>query len=388
MMEGTVSVLRRAELGADGTRVTPETRVLTVKAVYALSENGRKLSLLDGGDGRAEQILDVRVPRNRLHLVTVDSEGNARLKLCPRYDVRPDGRVVKVETSPVYDQPPTIDDLFLAASKNHELEAAYLAQRQDRLGRSDAQQDLRGVIAQEFLANPEQRAAEHPAPSPKRCYLLSGGRRLLFDATRDQGVAKQVPAEAHRRFRADERARRETNQQEHARRQRVHEDKKRFVSDWIDTNGTAELRERQDAGLLPMADAIDAIADHAFAALSNWPLYKRNGAELLQAFLRQHAEYGDAVISERELQIIDGDAPDATAAQWAQVKEARALVPGATVTIRSHRLEWKRNPKAPSLVVRGLLLVQHVGPLVVRREFAVEDAFGQTNFTVDFDKER
>lgn len=387
-MEGTVSVLRRAELGADGTRVTPETRMLTVKAVYTLSENGRKLSLLDGGNGRAEQILDVRVPRNRLHLVTVDSEGNARLKLCPRYDVRPDGRVVKVETAPVYDQPPTIDDLFLAASKNHELEATYQAQRQDRHGRSDAQQDLRTLIAQQFLANPGQRAAEHPAPSPKRCYVVSGGRRLLFDATRDQGVAKDVPAEAHRRFRADERARREANQQEHARRQRVHEEKKRFVSDWIDTNGTAELRERQAAGLLPMADAIDAIADRAFAALSHWSPYVRNGAELLQAFLRRYAEYRDAIISERELQVTDGDAPDATAAQWAQVKEARALLPTATVTIRSHRLVWKRNSKAPSLVVRGLLVVQHAGPLVVRREFAVEDDLEQKIFTDDFDKER
>jgi hypothetical protein len=54
---------------------------LTVIAVYGLSEAGRKASLITGGDGRAHQRLSVQVPPARLHLVSVDANGIARLKL-------------------------------------------------------------------------------------------------------------------------------------------------------------------------------------------------------------------------------------------------------------------------------------------------------------------
>jgi hypothetical protein len=49
-------------------------RTLTVTAVYHLSEEGRKASLLDGGDGRAVQEIKVAVPTNRFHLVSVDAD--------------------------------------------------------------------------------------------------------------------------------------------------------------------------------------------------------------------------------------------------------------------------------------------------------------------------
>src|SRR5438552_2594580 len=60
-------------------------RPLSVTAVYCLSEPGRKASLLSGGDGRAVQQRIVEVPRNRLHLVSVDADGVARLRLRPHY---------------------------------------------------------------------------------------------------------------------------------------------------------------------------------------------------------------------------------------------------------------------------------------------------------------
>ena len=83
--------------------------------------------------------------------------------------------------------------------------------------------------------------------------------RLLFDADRDEGVARDVPAEAQRRFRADERARRERNTQERARRLALHEEKKRFIAEWIATQGKPEEQARQAAGMLPMAEAIERI---------------------------------------------------------------------------------------------------------------------------------
>src|SRR2546427_6658170 len=124
----TVSVLRRAELVATDGLTRPEAvRTLTVKAIFLLSESGRKASLLAGGDGRELQTIDIEVPANRLHLVVVDPDGKARLKLRPRYEVRSDGRVVQITTPPVYDRPPTIDDLFLAAAKNDKREPAIAA---------------------------------------------------------------------------------------------------------------------------------------------------------------------------------------------------------------------------------------------------------------------
>src|SRR5713101_9242233 len=98
MDTATVSVLRRPELVSDAPPLKADRgRTLTVEALYTLSESGRKASLLNGGNGRAVQQLTVDVPANRLHLVTVDAEGVARLKLRPRYDVKPDGHVVQIE---------------------------------------------------------------------------------------------------------------------------------------------------------------------------------------------------------------------------------------------------------------------------------------------------
>src|SRR5688572_15190271 len=97
-------------------------RTLSVTADYRLSEAGRKASLLTGGNGHAEQRVKVAVPLTRLHLVHVDNNGVARLKLRPQFRMSPDQRVIKIKLAPLYDQPPTIDELFQDAARNHELE--------------------------------------------------------------------------------------------------------------------------------------------------------------------------------------------------------------------------------------------------------------------------
>jgi hypothetical protein len=356
---------------ATGKESSGEPRFLTVKAIYTLSENGRKASLLAGGDGRAEQTLDVQVAANRLHLVTVDADGNARLKLRPRYDTKLDGRIARIDTPPVYDTPPSLDELFLTAAKNHELERAYVTQSGRRERRREDQRELRAQLAQEFLKSPGQRAAAHPAPSKTRCYLITDAGRMLFDAERDEPPARDVPAEAHRRFRADERATRERNTAEHARRLALHEEKKRFIAEWIAAKGTRDQQERLAAGLLPITEAIEAIADEVFGVLRDWPEYSRNGAEVLQTHLRRYPQYAKVAISQADLTVVDANATQATAAEWDAAQRARSLVPNATVTLRTHRLTWRKKPTAPSVVMRGLLVAQNVGPFTVRREFRI-----------------
>ena len=373
MDTATVSVLRRPELvTADGVTKTDAVQKLTVKAIFLLSESGRKSSLLAGGDGRELQAIDVDVPANRLHLVVVDPDGKARLKLRPRYDVRPDGRIVQISTPPVYDRAPTIDELFLAAAKNHELERAFVAQGSGRRARTKtALREVRLQLAETFLATPEQRARLHPPPEPTRCWLDGPEGRVLFDAKRDQGIVCEVPPEAYKRFKADERVRRQRNSHERKRRRAVQDGKQQLIAEWIAANGTPDQQDRQAKGLLPFQEAREAIADKMFEALRDWPRYVRNGTEVMQAHLRRYPEYKDAVITERDLAVSDDNATQASAAQWARAQEARALLPDATVTLRSHRLTWRGHSEAPAIMLYGLLVVRTFGPIVLRREFAV-----------------
>lgn len=350
----------------------PQT-TLAVTATYRLSEDGRKASLLAGGNGKALQQLTVHVPVSRLHLVSVDAEGIACLKLRPRYDQSADQKITRLDDVPTYDVPPTIDDLFREAARNYQLERTYEAERRAaRQERQDASHERRAAIAKAFLADPTQRALVHPAPSPHRCYVGGeNGRRVLFDSNVDVGVARDVPAEAHRRFRADLRTRRERNLQDRAAQLALHEVKKQVLADFIAQHGSADQRSRQDAGVLPMQEAIEAFADHAFAALGNRAQYARDGVDTMQAHLRRIPEYADAVVMPGDLTISSSDVSHMTAGQWALVNEYRRLLPDATVTLRQHKIGWKRDPRVTLPPVFSIAVTQRVEPFTLRREYAV-----------------
>src|SRR3954463_1357331 len=248
----TVTAISERRLEAVPTAAGPaSTKTLTVTATYLLSEEGRKASLLDGGDGKAVQQLSLQVPANRLHLVTVDDHGVARLKLKPPY--RPDGYngIVRVDAAPTYDAPPEVEELFREAARNHQLERAYHAERHTaKTKRREADHERRIAVAKAFLGDPSRRALAHPTPTPKRCVLETEDSRVFFDADTDVPPAREVPAEAHRRFRADLRAQRERNLRTRAEQLIQHEEKKRFAADWIATHGAPEQRARGQAGVL------------------------------------------------------------------------------------------------------------------------------------------
>src|SRR5678816_3406404 len=117
----TVTRFAERQTGSVSAVSTPGPEVapaLSVTANYLLSEDGRKASLLSGGDGRAVQQITLQVPANRLHLVSVDRQGVARLKLRPRFEMDAAG-IVRIDTAPMYDAPPTVEELYRAAAKNH-----------------------------------------------------------------------------------------------------------------------------------------------------------------------------------------------------------------------------------------------------------------------------
>jgi hypothetical protein len=362
------------EVGTSAAPATSQTaQTLTVTATYQLSEEGRKASLLAGGDGRAMQQIQLQVPTNRLHLVSVDAQGVARLKLRPHYRLEGE-RVVRMGATPTYDAPPDVESLFREAARNHQLERVYESERRSaRSNRRAPNPDRPAQLAQAFLTNPDRRALVHPAPSPKRCFLATEHGRIMFDSTTDDPPARDVPAEAHRRFRSDLRARRERNLQERSAQLALHEEKKRFIVEWIAVHGTPQQRERQAAGMLPMEEAIEAITDQTFAALANRQRYVHDGAERLQAHLRQIPEYASVTFTQADVAVTGANAVKATAAQWAAVHDIQAAAPGATVTLRVHKIGWKRAPDAPPITVAGVLVTQRVGPFTLRREFAVRE---------------
>ena len=356
----------------DTSKVAPieAARALPVTVSYLLSEDGRKASLLGGGNGHEVQQLAVQVPASRLHLVTVDKQGNARLKLQPRFELDANQRVVRVDAPPTYDAPPSIDDLFRAAARNHELERTYQTDRNvARAKRLETERELRERIAVAFMNNPSQRALPHPPPTPQRCCIVAEQRRLIFTTEGDLGTAQQLPAEACRRFRADLRAKRERVQQERTAQLALHEEKKRFMAEWIPFHGTQDQQVRQVASVLPMEEAVQALTEQTFAGIGQRPLYLHDGAERLQSFLRQLPAYADAVVGQLDLAVGSINAVKATRDQWALVQELQATKPDASVTLRIHRLSWKRDPAAPSLTVFGVLVTCKVGPFTVRREY-------------------
>ncbi len=377
-MDTAPRALRRPELVTD-IEVSPAApepaRALTVMAVYELSEAGRKASLLTGGDGRALQQLKVQVPTSRLHLVTVDPQGAARLKLRPRFELNSEHQVVRTDAVPTYDAPPTLEDLFREAARNHELERVYQAERNAaRTKRREAERERRAQIAQAFLGDKSKRALVHPPPSPKHCTLVTDQGRVLFDVAADEGVARDVPAEAHRRFRADLAAKKERNLRERAAQLALHEEKKRFISEWIEKNGTSDQKERQAVGLLPIEEAIESIADQAFAPLVGFARYKRDGAELLQNQIRNTGADLNAVVRPADLIVKTSEAKTLTAYQWYLLRQLRNRHPEATIVPRRHLLLARQAPHVPGLVLYSAVVIVSLGPLSLRREYLAPPA--------------
>ena len=358
-----------------GVRGQAAPKSLSATATFILSEEGRKASLLLGGDGRALQIVTLEVPASRLHLVSVDRQGVARLRLRPRFEVDASQRVTRLDSSPAFDAPPSVDELLRLAARNHELEQTYHSARTAAaLTRQDTQRELRERVAQAFIADPAQRALSHPPPTQRRCCVEAEGRRIVFDVTEDPVLAKTVALEATRRFRTDQRAKREQNLQERATQLALHEEKKRFVAEWIAAHGTGEQRTRLAAGVLPMSEAVDSLGSHEFAALSEFEPYVHDGVERLRAHAARSENASALTLSASSLHVETDHANAATAAQWAIVVAVREMVPDAEVTLLRHRISLRGVPGGPSVTAHGVLVTLRRGPFVLRSEVSAPDA--------------
>jgi hypothetical protein len=213
----------------------------------------------------------------------------------------------------------------------------------------------------------------HPTPSATRCVVQTEKGRVFFDSATDLAPARDVPPEAHRRFRADLRAKRDHNLKTRAEQLAQHEEKKRFAATWIAEHGTPDQRARQAAGVLPMEEAIEAMTDHAFAALADIARYVADGPARIQDAAKRLAPGSEPLVSTADVIVTSNNAETMTAAQWAVVGRIRERVPGATVVLRVHNVSWKKGRTITAGPFFGVRVTQCVGPFTVRREFAVED---------------
>jgi len=348
-------------------------RNLTAFATYHLSDAGRKAALLAGLDARAVQQLTIDIPINRLHLVRVDAQGVARLRLRPQYVRQGDPeRIVRIDAPPVFDVPPTVDSLFALAATHHELHQLHDGQRATaEARRADAERELRLAAAVAFLQDPNARAIPHPRPTAVRCLLQTPRGRRLFDVRADGPVARDVPSEALRRFRADRQARLDRHRAMRDEQAATHLAKKAAIADWLATHGSADQRARHTAGMLAMHEAIEAIAAHSFAAADDLPPYAHDGAARLQQHLRSTASaYADVTVAPADLLVTTTLATSATREQWSLLEHLQSTLPEATVRLRTHRLSWRADAHAPALTVYSVVVTQRVSLFTLRREYA------------------
>ena len=180
-------------------------RTLSVTADYRLSEAGRKASLLNGGNGRAEQRVKIAVPLTRLHLVHVDDDGIARLKLRPQIQAAaPTSASSRSSSRPSTTTRRRIDDAAPGCRAQSRTRARVSRAADDRTPIDTARDARRsGGIRWRwtFLGDPNRRAVVYPPPSTRRCQIMTERGPVHFDAKRDVGIARQVPLEALPAFR-------------------------------------------------------------------------------------------------------------------------------------------------------------------------------------------
>lgn len=347
-------------------------RTLTVLVSYRLSEAGRKTSLLAGGDGRARQRATLRLPATRLHLVQVEPDGTARLKMRPQYRLNAEQRLVRVDLPPIYDHPPTVDELLQDAARNHELERGFYAQHSSRrISRREATQQWLDEVAREFFADPTKRAVPHPQPTPRMCQLATSRGSVAFDAQHMTGLPAKVPLEAFRRFHNDLRIRHGQAEIQRERDVRIDAERRRMMAEWIAEHGTDGQKERLAAGRFPKAEWIGVMTDHAFAPVAALPVFTPAGPSDLQALLRQCPGYESAIVTPADFRVVTRLLTEARPVEWEWLQWIRRRLPEASLHLRTRQLVWTKDPRAPWQRTVTVLVTMNVGPLSLRREFVV-----------------
>ncbi len=313
---------------------------------YLLDEDGRKDSLVKGGNGQEHQVLrgEVELTEERLAYLNVREDG--QLVVGGGWALSSALREVLGVTYSAYQS--------CYYSTPEELLAGLGAQAAQKKTEEE-------VEAAERKARREHEAAENMVRQAKmRAKIEAEGpaagidifENVRYSVPEDlvEAVKAEISTRSERRRLADEAAREAKLQAEQSRKEHL----------WahIREHGTDEQRERLDVGMLPHDEAVESLRERLFAPVDARPLYRR-------------IEDKDVCDEGQKVTYKTIELDEATADQWTALKAIKAQVPeGSELTIREHRAFCEC--EGHSKVVRyGILVKITDGPITLSREYAV-----------------
>lgn len=310
---------------------------------YYLSEQGRRESIRQGGDGKRQQSTLGTVQPQDLELFAVDEDGGPSLDATTSpTSFEADNKHHSISESGTrgygveWDAVPSWDDLIQFARWAHDVRKKQ--ELEDYL-EWESEQAAREQLSYAFLADPNARADKISED-----YVTIAGHD--FWSSKEPAVVEAK-----------------------ARSLRDHEELKKAnratLADWVGRHGTENQRERLIAGLLPWKEAYDAAEAHLYAPLSEFPLYKRFDIEEVCECVRAGVEETPCKVKFQSV-----DAVELTAQEWDQFSKIRKMAPVATFQLREHRAQCQI---APPQIRRGVIVKFSLGNLNFKRELALSE---------------
>jgi hypothetical protein len=306
---------------------------------YYLSEQGRRDSLLKGGNGHFEQTMFGSINEKDIELFSVDASGlvsfdatTTALFWWKASVPASKGHVVTQENGGVpqihWDIVPSWEDLLAIArqvkAQNDEMEA------EDEAVRTKHEQ-----IGEAFINNPEARATK-----VEQHHVIVDGKRF--------GEMHPVWFEARKRWKRD--------QEELKQRNRA------TLAEWIQQFGDENQQQRLAAQLLPWQEAYDSAEEWFYAHLLPFQQYQRFTSDEVCECARNGGTFC-------EIKFQSIDATELTADEWERFSEIQAAAPDATFQFREHRARCAT--AAAPIVRRGVIVKFTMGELGFKREFAL-----------------
>ena len=302
---------------------------------YYLSEQGRRDSLLKGGDGHFKQTMAGSINETDIEMFSVDASGLVFFDAttipttCWWWVCEPPttkGRVVAHDNGEAqlhWDIVPSWEDLLSIAREVKD--------------QNDEMQAKREQITEAFTNDPKARAIKI-----EQHHVIVDGEK--FD------VKHPLYVVAHNRWNQDQAELKQRN--------------RATLADWIKQHGSTNQQQRLAAHLLPWNEAYQTATEYLYSPLQPFPLYERFSRE--EVCECQRDEY---ISKTCDIKFQSVDATELTADEWDQLSQIQAVVPDATFQLREHRAACFN--VVGQKVRRGVIVKFTLGELGFKREFAL-----------------
>lgn len=334
-----------------------------IKVQYQLDEKGRKASLLAGGNGKAQQFIDVEVTAELLVLVHVDDDGTAAYNLSPEvcYPV-----VRNRYSVPLSAPEAAAEVLRIAAEKQAKAEQDALkdAEKKAAEEKMHAEQDTRWLaLAQRFIVGD---------PEVKRTGLVFECQlnNIYPWNAATTGLIAQIDTETNRRgkIQADAEAVKRAAEEKVSAERNAKIDAARLA--WLRQHGTVNQVERFEADVLSENELFEAIRAVVLPE-------KLGEAEAYQIHHSVDVEHNDDCGEDSvKWEVEDGSSCTLTATQWACLKSVRAAaagIPDAVVDVRKHVAILACNCPDPFWLTARVCVTLTDLDIEVQRQYALDD---------------